>query len=149
MALVHSPFGKAAISAITARLDATMIWSASSVRSVSLNSAIISDSRFAPTSLQAASENTSPSVSTGVRVLARIIAIRVWFIWPRSTSFSIGIDRPSMKTSVASGPKPMPPMSIRWLVQENSATSFPSWKAGVVTTKSFRCPVPIQGSLVM
>ena len=30
-----------------------------------------------------------------------------------------------MNTSVASGPKPMPPMSIRWLVQENSATSLP------------------------
>ena len=30
-----------------------------------------------------------------------------------------------MNTSVASGPKPMPPMSIRWLVQENSATSWP------------------------
>ena len=55
-----------------------------------------------------------------------------------------------MNTSVASGPKPMPPMSIRWLVQENSATSSPFvLNAGVVMTKSFRWPVPIQGSLVM
>ena len=54
-----------------------------------------------------------------------------------------------MKTSVASGPKPMPPISIKWLVQENSATSFPSLKQGVVTTKSLRWPVPIHGSLVM
>ena len=55
-----------------------------------------------------------------------------------------------MNTSVASGPKPMPPMSIRWLVQENSATSSPfRLKAGVVTTKSLRWPVPIHGSLVM
>ena len=54
-----------------------------------------------------------------------------------------------MNTSVASGPKPMPPMSIRWLVQENSPTSLPLWNAGVVMTKSFRCPVPIHGSLVM
>ena len=29
-----------------------------------------------------------------------------------------------MNTSVASGPKPMPPMSMRWLVQENSATQL-------------------------
>ena len=55
-----------------------------------------------------------------------------------------------MNTSVASGPKPMPPMSIRWLVQENSATSSPfRLNAGVVITKSLRWPVPIHGSLVM
>ena len=54
-----------------------------------------------------------------------------------------------MKTSVASGPKPMPPMSIRWLVHENSATRRPLRKQGVVMTKSLRCPVPIHGSLVM
>ena len=35
-----------------------------------------------------------------------------------------------MKTSVASGPKPMPPISIRWLVQENSATSLAVLEAG-------------------
>ena len=54
-----------------------------------------------------------------------------------------------MNTSVASGPKPMPPMSMRWLVQENSATSLPLRKQGVVMTKSLRWPVPIHGSLVM
>ena len=54
-----------------------------------------------------------------------------------------------MNTSVASGPNPMPPMSMRWLVQENNATGLPSLKQGVVTTKSLRWPVPIQGSLVM
>ena len=54
-----------------------------------------------------------------------------------------------MNTSVASGPKPMPPMSMRWLVQENSATSLPFRKHGVVMTKSLRWPVPIHGSLVM
>ena len=46
------------------------------------NSSIISARRFAPTSLQAASEYVSPSVSIGSRVLARIIAIRVSFTVP-------------------------------------------------------------------
>ena len=54
-----------------------------------------------------------------------------------------------MNTSVPSGPKPMPPMSIRCEVQENKPTSLPLWKQGVVMTKSLRWPVPIQGSLVM
>ncbi len=54
-----------------------------------------------------------------------------------------------MNTSVPSGPKPMPPISMRWLVQEKSPTSLPLWNAGVVSTKSLRWPVPIQGSLVM
>jgi hypothetical protein len=91
----------------------------------------------------------SPSVSIGSRVLARIIAISVSFITPCSISLSIGMYSPSMNTSVPSGPKPMPPMSIRWLVHENSATSRPFLKHGVVTTKSLRWPVPIHGSLVM
>ncbi len=56
---------------------------------------------------------------------------------------------PFMCTSAASGPKPMPPMSVRCEVQENSPTSRPRWKYGVVSTKSLRGPVPIQGSLVM
>ena len=54
-----------------------------------------------------------------------------------------------MKTSVPSGPKPMPPMSIRCEVQENRPISLPLWKQGVVMTKSLRWPVPIQGSFVM
>ena len=54
-----------------------------------------------------------------------------------------------MNTSVPSGPKPMPPMSIRCDVQENRPTSLPLWKQGVVMTKSLRWPVPIQGSLVI
>ncbi len=54
-----------------------------------------------------------------------------------------------MNTSVASGPEPSPPMSMRWLVQENMPTILPLRKQGVVMTKSFRWPVPIHGSLVM
>jgi hypothetical protein len=88
-------------------------------------------------------------VSTGRRVLARIIAISVSFIRPRSASLSMGMNSPSMWTSVASGPKPMPPMSMRWLVQQKRATSLPLRKTGVVTTKSLVWPVPFQGSLVM
>ena len=54
-----------------------------------------------------------------------------------------------MNTSVPSGPKPMPPMSMRCEVQEKRPTSRPLWKHGVVMTKSLRWPVPIHGSLVM
>ena len=67
----------------------------------------------------------SPSVSTGRRVLALTIAIKVSFTLPRSTSFRKGSESPSMKTSVPSGPKPMPPRSTIWLVQEKSPMSRP------------------------
>ncbi|MCY1537743.1 hypothetical protein D9M68_732520 [compost metagenome] len=85
----------------------------------------------------------------GWRVFAASMAIRVSLGWPCENSLSMGMNSPSMCTSVPSGPKPRPPMSITWLVAQNSATGLPARKQGVTTTKSFRCPVPFQGSLVM
>ena len=61
----------------------------------------------------------------------------------------MGIYKPSICISVASGPTPNPPISVRWDVQENKPTIFLSLKQGVVITKSLRWPVPIQGSLVI
>ncbi len=55
------------------------------------NSVIISTWRSQPTSLHAASEYTSPSDSTGWRVFARTMAIRVSLSTPRSASLSIGM----------------------------------------------------------
>ncbi len=56
---------------------------------------------------------------------------------------------PSSKTWRPSGPKPRPPTSAMWEVAANSATHLlPLRNTGVTTVKSFRWPVPCQGSLV-
>ncbi len=55
---------------------------------------------------------------------------------------------PSSYTERASALKPTPPTSTVWQVDANSATGRPSRNTGVTMTKSNRCPVPIQGSLV-
>ena len=100
------------------------------------NSRIIAESRRSPVALQATRAWKSPSTCTGSRTLARTIFIRLSSMTPARTRGSSGRKSPSWNTCRLSGDCPQPPMSTTWVVEENSATSRPSWKAGEVTTMS-------------
>ena len=99
-------------------------------------SVIMSDSRFSPMTLQPISACRSPSTCTGSRTLARTMRITLSSITPWRINGSSGRNRPSWKTCRPSGDWPSPPISTTCVVQENSATSLPLWKAGEVTTMS-------------
>ncbi len=99
-------------------------------------SAIMSERRFSPMPLQPIRAWKSPSTCTGSRTLARTMRITLSSILPSRISGSSGRNRPSWKTCRPSGDWPSPPISTTCVVQENSATSLPLWKAGEVTTMS-------------
>ena len=124
----------------------------SSARSVSSSSRYSSRSwrtRRSISSLALTWAQMSPSVWSGVRTLARRRRISVSSGCPSRTNFVSGMCTPSSNTSRASMARMRPPMSGMCEVVAEKATSRPPWKIGFTRHTSLRCPVPIQGLLVM
>jgi len=148
MAARHVPRGSLRIAARIALREADRMCSPSVSRSLRPNSSSIAARRRAATSLQDTRPSRSPRTWRGSREFAISSANRVSFGRPASISFMCGTESPSSKTEVASATKPRPPTSMTWQVEAKKPIRRPLRKAGVTVTKSNRCPVPIQGSLV-
>src|SRR5262245_55336677 len=64
-------------------------------------------------------------------------------------NFMTGMWKPSSNTSRGSTERTLPPMSGAWAVEAAKAMRRPWRKIGFATVMSFKCPVAIQGVLVM